>query len=89
MDAAEFEAALKRDGFNEILTAGFPGGHQLGDHAHPYALRALVIEGEFHIAVDGVETGYRPSEVFALEKDVHHTERAGPAGVRFLIGRKR
>ena len=88
MDVAKFENALKADGFDEILTAGFPAGHKLGDHAHPYALRALVLEGEFHIAVDGKETAYRPGEVFTLASGVRHTERS-PAGVRFLIGRKR
>jgi len=89
MDAASFESSLKRDGFNEIATAGFPAGHRLGDHEHPYELRALVLEGEFHIAVDGRESAFRPGEIFVLAKDVRHTERTGPAGVRFLIGRKR
>lgn len=89
MDSAKFEDALERDGFDEIRTAGFPAGHDLGDHAHPYALRALVLEGEFRIAVAGKETVFRPGEVFALASGVHHAERTGPAGVRFLIGRKR
>jgi quercetin dioxygenase-like cupin family protein len=88
MDTAKFEDALRRDGFNEISTVAFKAGHDLPDHAHPYALRALVLEGAFHITVDGKETTYRPGEVFALESGVHHTERS-PAGVRFLIGRKR
>jgi quercetin dioxygenase-like cupin family protein len=88
MDIAEFEQALKRDGFTEILTAGFQAGHDLGDHAHPYGLRALVLEGEFRITVDGTETVYRPGEIFALSLGVHHSERS-PGGVRFLIGRKR
>jgi len=88
MNTAEFESALKRDGFNEISTVGFRAGHDLPDHSHPYALRALVLEGEIHITVEGKETTYRPGEVFALLPGVHHTERS-PAGVRFLIGRKR
>ncbi len=89
MDPTKFEDALRRDGFDEISTAGFPAGHDLGSHAHPCALRALVLEGEFRISVDGKETACRPGEVFALPSGVHHTERTGPAGVRFLIGRKR
>lgn len=89
MDTSTFEADLKRDGFQEILTAGFPAGHDLGDHAHPYALRGLVLEGEFRINVDGKEAMYQQGEIFALALGVHHTERTGPSGVRFLIGRKR
>ena len=89
MDLAKFEDALTRDGFQEILNAGFAAGHDLGDHAHPYALRALVLEGEFRITVDGKQTIYRPGEIFTLATGVHHTERTGPEGVKFLIGRKR
>ena len=89
MDTVAFEDALKRDGFTEILTGGFPAGHDLGDHAHPYELRALVLAGEFRIAVNGTETVYRPGDVFALAREVRHTERTGAEGVRFLIGRKR
>jgi quercetin dioxygenase-like cupin family protein len=89
MDLTTFEDALKRDGFQEILTAGFAAAHDLGDHAHPYALRALVIDGEFRITVDGKETVYRPGEIFALASGVQHTERTGPEGAKFLIGRKR
>ena len=89
MGLATFEDALKRDGFQEILTAGFAAGHDLGDHAHPYALRAMVIDGEFRITVDGQETVYGAGEVFALASGVHHAERTGPEGVKFLIGRKR
>jgi quercetin dioxygenase-like cupin family protein len=88
MDTATFEDALKRDGFNDIGIVGFKAGHDLPDHAHPYALRALVLEGELHITVDGKEIAYRPGEVFAFESGTRHTERS-PAGVRFLIGRKR
>ena len=89
MDLAAFENALRRDGFQEILTAGFAAGHDLGDHAHPYALRGMVLEGEFRITVDGKETIYRPGEIFALESGVHHTERSGEEAVKFRIGRKR
>lgn len=89
MNTAKFEDALKRDGFGEILTTGFPGGHDLGEHAHPYELRALVLEGEFRIVVNGSEFVYRPGEVFALQREIRHAERTGPNGVRFLIGSKR
>ena len=89
MNLATFEDALKRDGFQEIVTAGFGVGHDLGDHAHPYGLRAMVIDGEFRITVDGTETVYRPGEIFALASGVRHTERTGPEGVKSLIGRKR
>ena len=89
MNTEAFESALKRDGFDEISTGGFPAGHALGEHVHPYSLRGLVLEGEFTIAVDGVKTSYCPGDIFVLDRERIHSEWAGPDGVRFLIGRKR
>lgn len=89
MDRAAFEADLKRDGFNEVAIGQFPPGHDPDEHSHPYAVRALILEGVFTIGVDGTDTLYRPGDVFALESGCRHTERTGPSGVTFLAGRRR
>jgi hypothetical protein len=38
--------------------------------------------------IDGRETLYRPGGVFHLAHAQEHCERYGPAGVRYLVGRK-
>lgn len=53
MDQSAFEMALNGDGFQEILTVRFQPGHDVGDHAHPYDVGALILEGEFTIVTDG------------------------------------
>jgi mannose-6-phosphate isomerase-like protein (cupin superfamily) len=88
VDTASFEAELKRAGYDETKTAGFAAGHDIGTHSHPYDVRALVLEGEFTIAVDGVARTYAPGDVFVLAGNTPHTERVGPVGVKFLIGRR-
>jgi quercetin dioxygenase-like cupin family protein len=89
MDKAAFEAELKRDGYDEVVVGQFPPGHDPGEHAHPYSVRALILDGEFTIAVNGQARTYRPGDVFALAAGCRHTERTGPAGVTFLAGRRR
>ena len=89
MERAAFEAELKRQGYGEIGTVRFETGHDLPVHAHPYDVRALVLEGEFTIAVDGQPRLYRPGDIFSVAAGCPHAEHAGPEGVRFLSGRRR
>jgi quercetin dioxygenase-like cupin family protein len=63
MDRAAFEADLRRDGYDEVVVGQFPPGHKPGEHTHPYDVRALILEGEFTIAVAGDARAYRPGEV--------------------------
>jgi quercetin dioxygenase-like cupin family protein len=88
MDQATFKAGLKRDGYDEVALRQFPPGHDPGEHTHPYDVRALILEGEFTIAVDGQARTYRPGEMFSLAAGCRHTEHTGPAGVTFLAGRR-
>jgi quercetin dioxygenase-like cupin family protein len=87
MDTSDFETELQTAGY-ETSVGGFAAGHDLEAHAHPYDLRALVLDGEFTIGVDGVERTYRSGDVFELDRGMTHVERVGPNGVQFLIGRR-
>jgi len=86
--AEEFRKQLEHEGFAEIVTVEWPANGELGTHSHPFASRALVLAGEITLAVDGSERLYRPGEVFQLASGQPHTERYGPAGVRYLVGRR-
>ncbi|HEY5663380.1 MAG TPA: cupin domain-containing protein [Ilumatobacter sp.] len=88
MDSTGFTDQLRHDGYDDVSVAGFAPGHALDEHAHPYALRGLVTDGEFVIAVGGDEQSYRVGDVFELDRDRPHTERVGPDGVTFVIGRR-
>lgn len=88
MDTASFEAALRRDGYAEILTRDFPADSENPTHTHPFDLRALVLEGEIEIELAGGSRRYGAGEVFELGRDVPHVERIGARGVRFLTGRR-
>jgi quercetin dioxygenase-like cupin family protein len=88
MDTAEFESTLGRDGFNEIQTKTLPAGYSVTEHHHPFDVRALVIAGEIVLTVDGVQHAYREGDVFVMAAGREHRENVGPAGVRYVVGRR-
>jgi quercetin dioxygenase-like cupin family protein len=88
MDRAAFEADLKHDGHNEIVDARLAPGHKPGEHSYPYDVRALILEGEFTIAVNGEARVYRQGDISALDAKRTHSEWTGPNGVVYLAGRR-
>lgn len=88
MDSEHFLQQLRAQGYTEVTTVTRePHGH-LDTHSHPFEARALILDGEISICCNGHESLYCPGEVFHLGRDVPHTERYGPTGVRYLVGRR-
>ena len=55
----------------------------------PYQdVRALVLNGEITLTVEGVEYAYREGDLFVLPAGHRHAETVGPAGVDYLVGRR-
>jgi quercetin dioxygenase-like cupin family protein len=87
MDRTGFEAALARDGFTEVTERALPPGQATPEHAHAFGVRALVLEGDITLTVDGRATTYRAGEVFTMDPNRPHAEAIGPEGVRYVAGR--
>ena len=88
MDPQQFRQQLIAEGFDEVLDRTLPPGQQLGTHTHPFAVKALVTDGEVALGVGGVLTTYRVGDVFIMAAGCEHTERYGDAGVSYVVGRK-
>jgi quercetin dioxygenase-like cupin family protein len=88
MNVQEFENALREDGFAEVLTRQQPPGYFLDEHQHAFDARALVIDGDITLTVDGLARIYPPGTVFELPAGTLHQEQAGPVGVTYLVGRR-
>jgi hypothetical protein len=88
MDATTFAQELTRLGFDEVLTRNWPPNHFVDTHTHPFAVRALVTEGELVIGCDGRTCTYRAGDVFTLAAQEPHTEQYGPQGATYVVGRK-
>lgn len=88
MKEDDFAAALRQDGFTEFVTVERPAGEALGEHTHPFEARALILAGDITVvAADGARR-YGVGEVFHLRAGQPHSESYGPAGVKYLVGRK-
>lgn len=83
---AEFEAALRRDGYT-AETRELAPGHTTPEHTHPFDVRALVLEGEITLTTAEGAITYRPGDVFTMAAGRPHAEAVGPKGVRNLAGR--
>ncbi len=88
MNAQEFARQLRTDGFDEVLSKSLPGGSDVGPHSHPFAVKALVTEGDITLGVAGHKTTYHAGDIFTLARDCEHTECSGATGVQFIVGRK-
>ena len=88
MNRVEFEAELHREGYAEIVDRRMEPGTVNPEHEHEFDARLLVLEGEMAVARDGAEQVYRAGDTFAMTAGCRHTERGGPAGARYLAGRR-
>jgi quercetin dioxygenase-like cupin family protein len=88
MDKAEFEAELKRDGY-EMSTSTTPGAKVNPEHHHPFDIRAMVLKGAVTLTCDGKTETYKPGEIFTMERGRLHFESYGEGETVALVGRKR
>jgi hypothetical protein len=88
MKQTDFEAQLKADGYTEIETQSLEPRPAKGPHGHPFAIRGLVLAGNFIVTQDNQRTAYGPGEIFAVADGHPHDESIGLEGARVLVGRK-
>ncbi len=88
MNAADFEAKLKSDGFTEIETQDLKPRPPRGEHGHPFEIRGLVLAGTFIVTQGGVREVCGPGQVFTVAQGHPHDESIGSEGARVLVGRK-
>jgi quercetin dioxygenase-like cupin family protein len=88
MKDEHFETVLRRDGFNDIERRKLPPGSTVAEHAHPFDVRALVLDGEIRLTIDGDDYPYREGDIFVMPAGHRHAEAVGPDGVDYLVGRR-
>ena len=85
---AEFEAAAKARGCDEVLSRRWDADVVLDTHRHAFAVEALVVEGELWLTVGDETRHLRAGDTFELERNVPHAERYGPAGAAYWVARR-
>jgi quercetin dioxygenase-like cupin family protein len=88
MNTEQFLLQLQRDGFPDPVEVQQSSNGQLGNHEHPFEVRALVIQGSIDITIGGESRTYGAGDVFELGFKEVHSESYGPEGVKYLASRK-
>ncbi len=83
-----FEAEARAQGFDEIVERKWDPGTVLQSHAHPFSVRALVVQGEMWLSVGNDVRRLRPGDEFAIDRDVPHSERYGAEGATYWAARR-
>jgi mannose-6-phosphate isomerase-like protein (cupin superfamily) len=85
---SSFEQRLRDEGYSEPEIRRAPPNGFNDTHTHDFDVLALVLSGEVTIDCSGSATTYRPGDLVSLAANTPHTERFGPKGYKFMIGRR-
>ena len=91
MDAAgfhQFESRMRAQGYDEVLERSWAPLTQLDTHVHPFAFKALMVQGELWLTVGADTRHLRPGDTFELDRGVAHAERYGPEGATYWVARR-
>lgn len=89
IDRTAFETKLRQDGYDEVLTRDWHPNQVVPEHTHPFDAHALVLEGEVTLTLQGRSLTCRAGDTFKVPAGTPHAETYGPAGARFLAGRRK
>ena len=84
---SEFEAAERARGCSEVMSRSWDADTVQDTHTHTFHARALVVEGEMWLTVDGETRHLRPGDRFDLPPGKPHAERYGPQGATYWVAR--
>ncbi|MCJ7800065.1 MAG: cupin [Polaromonas sp.] len=88
MEREEFTEILAEEGFEEVVTVTREAHGFLDTHTHPFEAKAFILSGELYLRVGNAEQTFQAGQVFHLLADDPHSERYGPKGVTYLVGRR-
>ena len=83
-----FEAAARAEGFDTVLVREWAPGQVVGEHTHPFDVKALVVRGDFWLSCGGTDRHVSTGDRFELTAGEPHTERYGAEGATFWAARR-
>jgi mannose-6-phosphate isomerase-like protein (cupin superfamily) len=87
MNRAEFEADLRREGYDLRQGKIEPNVHR-DAHAHEFDARLFVLEGSVTLVFGTNRCTYGPGDSCDVPAGTMHEEHTEAEGVRFLAGRR-
>jgi quercetin dioxygenase-like cupin family protein len=87
MSRAEFEAELRRDGY-DVREGEYPPNTHREAHVHDFDARALVLDGSITLVFGGERVVYGPGESYTVPAGTRHEEHTDAQGMRYVAGRR-
>lgn len=88
MDEKAFRKQLEGQGYGEASVVEWEADKFVDTHTHDFSASLLVLSGEMTVTTASGTTTCRAGDTDALVAGTPHSEKVGPKGVRFLVGRK-
>lgn len=88
MNIEEFKQSLADQGYSDAISVTYEPGMENEMHTHEFSGSLLVLEGEFTLVTEARSVTHLPGKTCQLDAGVLHSERAGPDGTTFLVGKK-
>ncbi len=88
MNEDQFRKQLRERGYDDAKIKEFEPNLEKDMHTHDLSAMALVVSGEFTLALESQSTTYGPGEWCELPAGTVHTERTGPKGATVLLAYK-
>ncbi|MGI9219095.1 MAG: cupin domain-containing protein [Hydrogenophaga sp.] len=86
-DVNTFKSVALAEGFDEVLERVWAPDTVLDTHTHPFAAKALVVQGEMWLTVGDTTQHLVPGDLFELEHGEPHSERYGAEGATYWVAR--
>jgi quercetin dioxygenase-like cupin family protein len=83
-----YAAEARAKGFDEVVERKWAPSLVLESHRHPFAVKALVVQGEMWLTVGDDVRHLRPGDEFTLDREQPHAERYGPEGATYWAARR-
>jgi hypothetical protein len=84
----EFLRESLANGFDEVRERAWTANAVVATHSHPFAVNALVVQGEMWLTGAGGTRHLVPGDAFALARDQAHAERYGESGATYWVARR-
>lgn len=88
LDFDAFRNQALADGYDEVLERQWAPQTVLETHTHPFAVRAVVVQGEMWLTCGDQTQHLRAGDPFRLDAEVPHAERYGPEGATYWVARQ-
>jgi mannose-6-phosphate isomerase-like protein (cupin superfamily) len=84
----DFDAAARAADYDEVLERRWAPDTVLPTHTHPFAVRAVVVQGQLWLRCGDETRHLQAGDRFELGREVPHAERYGAEGATYWVARR-